>query len=268
VTIITTKKTSYHNYHSSKYISYPLCQIDSILHTRILRGSAIALLGFAVVFTALSAWGTVCVAWNAEKWPSFAALIPLKWVYQVLVYLNVLATFGGVVAIYAFLRGKKWSYTSSLIILVAYLATAAAQMSLTSTLKHVSFFSTPPTNIRFYTTAIVLGFFLLLKMTGTTRRAGFDSRASPSFIRKSAGLSLIVAGVMTLTTFLWVGPSHIIDGYNLVSVFGVQLTLGGGAMSVIGTSLLTLSNSQACPSSRLRNSQSTPILSWLRNKKV
>jgi hypothetical protein len=226
----------------------------------------VTLLGFTVVFTALSAWGTVCVAWNAEAWASFAVLAPFKWAYQILVYLNMAAALGGVVVVYAVLRGEKWSYAGSFVALVTFLTTAAVQMSLTSTLKHVSFFATPPTNIRLYTTAMILGFFLLLRLTGITSKAGFVGRESHSFLRKSAGLSLAVAGITTLTTFLWAGPSHSIDGYNLVNAFGVQLALSGGAMLLIGVGLLISANSQARLSLLCHIYLSAPILSWFKSK--
>ena len=210
------------------------------MSSKILRTVAVALLAFAVAFTALSAWGTVCVAWNAEAWSSFVALAPFKWAYQVLVYLNVAAAITGVVVVYAVLRGERWSFAGSIGTLLIYLTTAAAQMSLTSTLKHISFFSTPPTNIRFYTTVIVLVFFLSLKLT--SRKSEIFGRVRSSPMRMSAGLCIVVAGFTTLTVFFWIGPSHIVDGYNLVNVFKVPLVLGGGALSLIGVSLLALSS--------------------------
>jgi hypothetical protein len=234
------------------------------LPSKIPRTIAVALLGFAVAFAALGAWGTICVAWNAEAWSSFVALAPFKWVYQILVYINAAAAIAGAVVVYAVLRGERWSFTGSIGILLIYLTTAAAQMSLTSTLKHISFYSTPPTNIRFYTTVTVLVFFLSLKLT--SRKSEVFSRAGSSSMRMSAGLCMIVAGFTPLTVFFWIGSSHIVDGHNLVSVFEVPLILGGGALSLIGMSLLAFSRFETRLLSR--GSQDTPFLSWFKRRRT
>jgi len=207
---------------------------------KILRGIAIALLGLAVVMTLLGGVGTTCVAWNADKYGKpFAMFVPYKPVYQNLVYLSVAVAMVGGIVTYALLRREKWAYVGALITLVACLGAAGIQMYYTSTLKQVSFFRTPPTNMRFYIAILALLLFLLLKLPGIWNYADFTRPwRGPGSWTAPTGLSMLVAGMATLTTPIWAGPSHMLDGYNLVYVLDAPLLIGGWAMILIGTGLL------------------------------
>jgi len=207
---------------------------------KILRGVAIALLGLAVVMTLLGGIGTTCVAWNAEKYgPKYANFVPYKPVYQNLVYLSIAVAIVGGIVTYALLRREKWAYAGALVTLVGCLGAAGIQMYYTSTLKQVSFFRTPPTNMRLYIAALALLLFLLLKLPGVWNYADFNRPwKGPGSWTTPTGLSMLVAGVATLTTPIWAGPSHMLDGYNLVYVLDAPLLIGGWSMTLVGVGLL------------------------------
>jgi hypothetical protein len=45
---------------------------------------------------------------------------------------------------------------------------------------------------------------------------------------------MFVAGIAILTTPFWAGPSHMLNGYNLVDVIELPLQLAGWAMTMEG----------------------------------
>jgi len=210
----------------------------------ILRIIAIILVGLTAAFTLLGGIGTTCVAFNAEKYGrAFAMFVSYKPTYQLFVYVSLAAGIAGLVAAFAMVRGYKWAYWGALIIVLVSLVVAAVHMYYSSTLKGVSFFATPPENMRFYAAAITLVFLLLLRLPGIWQWANFTlpwrGRGASS---AAGGLAAFVAGVITITTPLWAGPSHMLDGYNLVNVLQVPLTLGGWGLVLAGLSLLVLAS--------------------------
>ena len=50
---------------------------------------------------------------------------------------------------------------------------------------------------------------------------------------------MVLAGIAFLTTHLWAGPSHMMNGRNLVLVLEAPLTYGGITLLVGGIGLLT-----------------------------
>lgn len=208
----------------------------------ILRIIAIILVGLTAAFTLLGGIGTTCVAFNAEKYGrAFAMFVSYKPTYQLFVYVSLAAGIAGLVAAFAMVRGYKWAYWGALIIVLVSLVVAAVHMYYSSTLKGVSFFATPPENMRFYAAVITLLFLLLLRLPGIWQWANFTlpwrGRGASS---AAGGLAAFVAGVITITTPLWAGPSHMLDGYNLVNVLQVPLTLGGWGLVLAGLGLLVL----------------------------
>jgi hypothetical protein len=208
----------------------------------ILRIIAIILVGLTAAFTLLGGVGTTCVAFNAEKYGrAFATFVPYKPTYQIFVYVSLAAGIAGLAAAFAMVRGYKWAYWGALITVLVSLVVAAVHMYYSSTLKGVSFFATPPENMRFYAAVITLLFLLLLRLPGIWQWANFTlpwrGRGSAS---AAGGLTAFVAGVITITTPLWAGAPHMLDGYNLVNVLQVPLTVVGWGLVLAGLSLLVL----------------------------
>ena len=210
----------------------------------ILRIIAIILVGLTAAFTLLGGAGTTCVAFNADKYGrAFALFVPYKPTYQIFVYVSLAAGIAGLAAAFAMLRGYKWAYWGAIITVLVSLVVAAVHMYYTSTLKGVSFFATPPENMRFYASVITLLFLLLLRLPGIWQWANFTlpwrGRGSSS---AAGGLTAFVAGVITITTPLWAGASHMLDGYNLVNVLQVPLTVVGLGLVLAGLRLLVLAS--------------------------
>lgn len=214
---------------------------------KVLRVAAIVLMGLTSVFTLLGGVGTSCVAWSANQYgKAFAMFVPYMPVYQILVYVSLIAAMVGIVATYALVRGDKWAYAGAIAALVVGLAAAAIQMYYTSTLKGKSFFDTPPTSMRFYITFLTLAIFLIIRLPGLWDRVGLGRpQGGPGSKMGSGGLSMLLAGLVTLATPMWAGPSHMLEGYNLVHVLDVHLMVGGGFLSVAGVTLLFLASLRA-----------------------
>jgi hypothetical protein len=207
-----------------------------------LRTIAIILMGLTSVFTILGAVGMVCISWNADKFgKAFEMYVPFLPIYQNLVYVKIIAGIAGVVATYALIRGDRWAYWGSVIILVIGLVSAAIQMYYSSTLKGVGFFQTPPTSMRFYITLITLVFFLILRIGGIRSMVDFTAPWGKSGSKPTAGgLAAFVGGIAVLTVPLWAGASHSPDGVNLVYTFAVPLMSFGAFLTLLGAGCLAL----------------------------
>ncbi len=204
---------------------------------------AIVAIGLTALFTLLGGVGTACIAWNADRYGAqFAVFVPTMPLYQVFVYVCVLAGAAGTIVTYALLRGDKWAYKGALITLLVGVVVAVAQMFHSSWLREVAFTDTMPTAMRFYITFLTLLLFLVLRLPGVRRRVEVDftrpwrgkgSRAA------GGGLTAAIAGIATITTPIWAGSSHMLEGFNLVNVLQVPLLVGGGLLIVMGAVLLT-----------------------------
>ncbi|MCX8125577.1 MAG: hypothetical protein N3E40_00335 [Dehalococcoidia bacterium] len=208
----------------------------------VLRTVAIVLMGMATVLTLLGGIGTSCVAWNAPRYgPTFTVFVPFMAVYQNFVYAGVITGIVGAVAVYALVKGYKWAYWVAVGTLLVSLAAAGLQMFYTSTLKGVSFFQTPPTNIRFYVCLLALVFFLVLLIPGLKKRAAINSPwESKDTGAMAGGMAAIVTGVIALTTPFWAAESHTIDGNNLVYVLETPLMVFGWVLALTGIILMSV----------------------------
>ncbi len=213
---------------------------------KIVRGIAVVLLALTTVMTLLGGVGTTCVAWNADKYgKAFEIFVPYMGEYQILVYASVAMGVAASIVTYALVRREKWAYMGALVVLLACLGTAAVQMYYTSTLRQISFFRPAPTNVRFFLAALTLLLFLVLRIPGIWRHADFTLPwRGPGAWAAPAGLSLFVVGLTTLTTPLWAGPSHMLDGYNLTLVLERPLLWGGWAITLLGMGLLAAASWQ------------------------
>ncbi len=198
--------------------------------SRWLRVLGMVLLSLTVLITLLGAIGTTCVAFAAEKWgPRMAALIPVKPIFQLLVVLSLAAGILGLVATIGLARRRSGAYRLTLIFLAAGLLTSGVQMYFSATLRG----STAPNNFRVYLTALTLIFMLVLRLPGLWERSGFGGAGAGGAPGAGAGIALAITGLVTLTTPLWAGPTHMIDGANTVNVLLWPLVLiGAGLLSV------------------------------------
>lgn len=200
-----------------------------------LRIAAIILMGLTTLQTLLGAVGSVCISWFPEKYESLVVVVPYKSVYQVATIFTFVAAIIGIAATFALIRGKSWAYRTALGALLLGLATAGTKMYFSSMLRG----STAPTNIRFYLTIFTLLFFLLLRIPAIWAKANPSRSGKDGSSGTAAGVAMILGGVLSITTPIWAGPSHIMNGYNLVLVLKAPLMFGGGVLALLGTGLLT-----------------------------
>lgn len=198
-----------------------------------LRIFAIVLLSLTVVMTLLGAIGTTCVAFNAEKYgPRMAALIPVKPIFQVLVFVSLAAGLFGVYAIVHLARGRSGAFQQVLIFLIVGLVASGIQFYFSLTLRG----STAPNNIRLYLTGITLLALFLLRLPGIWQRTGFSAGAdAPRNMSSSGGAALFLCGLFTITTPIWAAPTHIIDGWNTVTVLLWPLIVAGAVLMLLGS---------------------------------
>ncbi len=206
----------------------------------ILRWLLVVLMGLTTVMTLLGAVGTSCLAWSGNLYgAAFKWIVDYMPTYQLLVYVSLAAGVAATLVTYAVARGDRWFYIGALVTLIVAGGAAATQMLYTSSLKGVSFFATPPTNIRFYITAITLLAFLIVRIPGIWNKSGLGNppRGGGNF-GAPTGAALIVSGIAMLTAPIWAGSSHTVDGYNLVLTLELPIIVDSVAMIVIGAGLV------------------------------
>lgn len=202
----------------------------------VVRVIAIVLVALTAVVNVVGGAGTYCAAFTPEKYDSMKALIPLQWLYQILVFTVVGVGLAGAWSTYLLARARKNSYGAALIVLIVGIALAAVQMAASRSLRGKSM----PTDLRLYVGGITLIIFLLLRLPGIWQASGMGDSASGSGAWQApTGVASIVMGLTVLTVPLWVGNSHTFDGFNWVYIWDRQLLLIGVALLLGGAALLS-----------------------------
>ena len=203
---------------------------------KIVRVIAIVLVALTAVVNVAGGAGTYCAAFTPEKYDSMKALVPLQWLYQILVFTVVGVGLAGAWSTYSLARAQKNSYGAALIILIVGVALAVVQMAASRSLRGKSM----PTDLRLYVGGLTLIVFLLLRLPGIWQTSGMSGSAGGSGAWQApTGVASMVMGLTVLTVPLWVGNSHTFDGFNWVYVWDWQLLLIGVALLLGGTALLT-----------------------------
>jgi len=200
---------------------------------KILRFIGIILMGLTAVLILLGGIGTTCVALGAENYESFASIAPYKWLYQIFVVATILV---GVLAIRAtvnLVRGKTNAYRDSVIALGLGLVIGGIHMIASQALRG----SSVPGNYIVYVNAFTLLVFLLFRIPGIWEKVDFSHSKGKTDGGSAAGAAMIVAGVLTLTVHLWVGPTHTMGGVNYADVWHTQLTIAGWLLILVGSVL-------------------------------
>jgi hypothetical protein len=203
---------------------------------RLLRIIAIILMAGATIFNLLGGIGTFCVATNPMAWgPAMAKLVSYQWLYIILMVAAIVVSIWGIIVTIALARGKPNAYRDALIVLVVSMILAGVQMFVSIALRGKG----APQNMRFYLTALVLIVFLLLRLPPLWKLIGGFGHGGKSDFATPAGLAAFWGGLITLTTPLWAGPTHIgPDGAQWVNAIRAPLLLGGTLLMLVGISLL------------------------------
>jgi len=227
---------------------------NNIRPSKILRGIALTLFSITVLFTIIGGAGTVCIAVGAENYENLKMLAPYKWLYQIFVVVKFAIGFWGLHIIYTLFKGRKKAYRNALIILIIGLLVASAQMITSEILRG----KTMPVDIRFYITLITLIFFLIVKHPSIWARVDFTLFRKDKSKVTVAGSTMLIAGLITITTPIWASSSHITStGFNLVNVLAVPLFYSGIALFLFGVSTLVYSARKVLKQVKLDKVEST-----------
>lgn len=218
---------------------------------------AIVLLGLTNVVTLLSGLGTTCVAFAPNNWGErMGVLAPYQGWYILFVAVGLACAGLGIWVLVELIRGHRHAYRNALIVLVVGGAAAAAHMALSQAVRGAS----APINMRVYITALTLAYFLLLRLPAIWKAAGLEQQAGEGSSRAAGGgAALIVAGIVTLTTPLWVGATHRgPGGEQWVDVLRSMLQVGGWGMVLLGIALIGWTLAHAGRSARQFDAAQTP----------
>lgn len=213
-----------------------------------LRTVAIILLALTITFTLLGGAGTTCVAFKAENWESMAALVPVKPVFQILVFVSLIAGIAGIFTTIRLAKGKKNGYLQSILFLVIAGLASAIQFYFSATLRG----KTAPNNMRLYITILTLVYLLILRIPGIWEKMPFNqpNRASSGEL-KAGGAALCLSGLVTLTTPLWAAPTHMMDGANTANELLLPLIITGFVLTLCGAYFIRSGSLVQVPSPEL-----------------
>jgi len=199
-----------------------------------LRTAAIVFMGLTAAMNLLGGIGTVCAAFLTKRFPPMWAFLDYVWQYRALMIVTIAI---GIVCVWAtkgLLRGRKDAYRNALVLLIIGTVVSFIQYYASLQIKGKAV----PANFKFYTNAITLVLFLVIRLPGIRAWVDFSKPGSGTDRATAGGLAAIVAGFVMLTTEIWVGPSHMFEGTNWVHRLHVPLTVGGSILALGGFALL------------------------------
>jgi hypothetical protein len=202
---------------------------------KILWVVAIIFMGLTATMNLLGGTGTVCAAFLTDNYPSMSALMDYRWLYQALMILTVSIGILNIWVLISLIKKRENSYRNAVILLIIGTVIAAIQVYASLALRGKAV----PANMKLYTNAITLILFLILRAPGIREWVDFSTPASQSEKKTAAGAAAIVAGLVTLSVFGWVGASHTYMGENWVEVLQTPLIIAGTLLTIGGLALMS-----------------------------
>jgi hypothetical protein len=202
---------------------------------KILRVVAIILLGLTAAFNLMGGAGSSCIALAAENFgEKWAAIIPYKWLYQLLIVATLAATIYGITALIRLIRGRKGSYNLTILSLVLVIIPTIIQIIASRSLRGAS----QPNDMRLYFTIFTLIVLLILRIPAIFQQTGFEREAKGGAGSAAGGLAAISMGLLALSVQFWAGPTHTWSGINYADVWHVQIAVIGWLLTAGGIFLL------------------------------
>ena len=199
--------------------------------SRFLRVIAVILMSLTVLMTLMGGAGTTCVALGAEKYDSMVGLVPYKPLYLLFVIVSLVTGVWGIPVTISLVHGSSKAYRNALIVLIPGALTSGLQMVISQAVRGAS----APANMRFYLTVFTLVVFLLFRIPPVWDRVDFSQSLKGRGKGAAGGIALIVCGVVALSTYLWVGPTHL---FAWIDVLRTPIFAGGWLMSLLGIGLI------------------------------
>lgn len=181
-------------------------------------------------------WNILCSLLYKELPPYWVLIKPVdyRWLYQTFVVTTLIIGLAGISATIDLVRGGKRAYRNTMIVLaIGTVLNAIHYYSSQSIIGKAA-----PANVVFYINALTLIVFLLLSTPGLRKLVDFSKSSKDSDKATGAGMAALVAGVIILSTPMWVGASHIYMGNNWVYVFAWPIYIFGTLLTVGGFGLL------------------------------
>jgi hypothetical protein len=181
--------------------------------------------------------GTFCAAFsnNVGYRMAFKSIMDYRWIYQIVMVLTIPTGIAGIWALVKLIKGKSDAYKFSIILLIIGTILGATQFIASLVLRGKAI----PANVKFYTNAVTLVYFVILQIPGIKKLLDDSGPVDKSETNAAGGLVAFMAGILTLTVFFWAGPSHTYFGENWVYVFETPLILIG-TLLVVGGFLVVL----------------------------
>jgi hypothetical protein len=207
---------------------------------KIIRIFAIIFMAMTAAMNVLGGAGTSCAAFFTKNYPPYWVLIKpvdYRWLWQLFVIITLAIGIAGIAVTVRLIRGGKHAYRNALIVLV--LGAIVTGIHYIASLTIIG--KAAPANVVFFINLITLIIFLLLLIPGLRKKVDFTQGGKEVDKTTGGGLAAMVSGIVILSTWMWVGTSHIYMGTNWVDVlavpiyvFGTLLVLGGIALLAKG----------------------------------
>lgn len=197
--------------------------------SNVLRNIAIIFMGLTAAMNLLGGIGTVCAAFLTKDYPPMWDLYDYQWLYQSLMITTIITGIFGIWVTVKLVKGGEKVYRNTLIVLIIGTLLGGTQYFASLALRGKAV----PANMKFYINLVTLILFLVLKLPGVREKVDFSKGGGDSG-KTAGGVAAILAGVVTLTTFYWVGPSHTYMGANWVEVLDISLILLGSSLFLLG----------------------------------
>ena len=206
---------------------------------KIIRIIAIILMGLTAVMNVLGGAGTSCAAFSnkVEYRMAFRELLDYRWLYQGLVVTTILIGIAGIWMTVKLVRGGPTVYRNSLIVLVIGTLLSGVHFYASMALRGKA----APANMKFYANLITLILFLVIRFTKLREKVDFSGQGSKNDGTMAGGISAFVSGLVTLTVFVWAGPSHTYLGESWVELFTTPIIYSGVILTTAGFALMVWS---------------------------
>lgn len=195
----------------------------NIKNANAIRITAIVFMGLTAAMNLLGGAGTVCAAFLTKQYPPMFVFYDYQLLYQTLMITTILTGIWGVWMVRKLIQGGTTVYRSTMIVLIVGTILGGIQMFASLAIRGKAV----PANMKFYANVFTLVVFLLLKIPGISEYIDFSKPLKKIEQAASGGLSAFVAGIVTLTTFIWVGPSHTYLGNSWVEEYEIQIVISG-----------------------------------------
>ncbi len=196
-------------------------------------------MSIASVFSLISGVGTVCLAFKPDKFPMFPGLAPYSTQLQIITVVTLLVGFVCAILAYAFIRGEKWAYIASLIVLVIGLVFGAWHMYISLAGRG----SSTPGNLRVIVDVIAIVILIIVRLPmiwnkiDITHPLGSDRGSYNNPI----GMAFALVGLGLLSTPLYTSASHTFGEINLIDALLPELYIIGGGFLLAGISFMIMS---------------------------